>query len=136
MFGSPRLTFDPGIYGLDAQDPAELDAMEVVSEFFKVEYPDQGGRCPVVTGGEIQLTSDFVEMDNILFDSGAMQASYISKEWVDEHRDRIKRRIRPFRGRVCMADNKTVVDVYERFRTIVTFSIRGTGETVGGVVDF
>ena len=35
-----------------------------------------------------------------------------------------------------MADNKTVVDVYERFRTIVTFTIRGTGEVVGGVVDF
>ena len=39
MFGSPRLTFDPGIYDLNAQDPAELDAMDVVSEFFKVEYP-------------------------------------------------------------------------------------------------
>ena len=136
MFGSPRLTFDPGIYGLNAQDPAELDAMEVVSEFFKVEYPGQEGKCPVVTGGEIRLTNEFVEVDNILFDSGAMQASYISKEWVDEHRDKIRRRIRPFRGRVCMADNKTIVDVYERFRTFVSFTIRGTGEVVAGLVDF
>ena len=138
------MIFDPGTYGLNDLDPDTLDALAVVSELFEVAYPGHSGECPVITQGELQLTqsrveevaSSFVVVDKILFDSGAMQASYISKEWIEQHRDVIKSQLRPCAGRVRLADNKTIVGVHERFRTLVSFTIRGTGEVVSGVVDF
>lgn len=133
---SPRLVFDPSIYGLNDLDSEFLGALEVASEYFQVQYPGHSGKCPVITCGDFQVNNNFVAIENTLFDSGALQASYISKEWVDKHREHIQRRIRPCRGRVRMADNKTVVEVHEHFRTLVTFTIRGTGEVVAGVVDF
>ena len=126
------MTFDPGIYGLDDMDPDHLDVLELVSECFKVQYPGQCGKCPVITDGSVQLVDSFVDIENVLFDSGAMQASYISKRWVDENRDQIGKRLRPCRGRVRMADNQTVVDVHERFRTMVSFTM-STGQVVCGL---
>jgi len=108
----------------------------VVSEFFQVQYPGHNGKCPVITCGDFQVNSDFVTIENTLFDSGALQASYISKQWIDKHREHIQKRLRPCRGRVRMADNQTVVEVNERFRTLVSFTIRESGEVVAGVVDF
>jgi hypothetical protein len=45
-------------------------------------------------------------------------------------------RLRPCSGRVKLADNSTIIGVNERFRTMVSFTIRGSGEVVTGVVDF
>jgi len=138
------MIFDPGIYGLNDLDPDALDALSVVSELFEVAYPGHRGECPVITQGELQLPRpategvppDFVVLDKILFDSGAMQASYISKEWIEQNREKIQSQLRPGSGRVRLADNQTTVGVHERFRTLVSFTIRGTGEVVSGVVDF
>ena len=88
MFDSPRMIFDPGIYGLNDVDADTLDALAVVSELFEVAYPGHMGECPVITQGELQLAQSqvieprdtLVVVDKILFDSGAMQASYISKD--------------------------------------------------------
>ena len=65
-----------------------------------------------------------------------MQAGYISKGWVDAHRVEVKQRLCPAQSRVKMADNKIVVDVMERLRTLVTFTMRVSGEVVSGVIDF
>ena len=137
MLGSPRLVFDPGIHGLDQTDPEDLDVLELVSDFFEIQFPGHLGKCPVVTSGDILLDREnFEQLDSVLFDSGAMQASYISKQWIDQHRELLGKRIRACRGRVRMADNKTVVDVHERFRTMIKFEVRATGEVIAGVVDF
>ena len=144
MFDSPRMIFDPGIYGLMDVDADTLDALAVVSELFEVAYPGHMGECPVITQGELQLAQcqvieprdTLVVVDKILFDSGAMQASYISKDWIEEHRHLIQGQLRPCAGRVKLADNKTIVGVNERFRTLVSFTVRGTGEVVSGMVDF
>jgi hypothetical protein len=132
---------------LDSLDhPPEM--MEVVSNLFQVAFPGHTGRCPVVVGGQLQIRNEtvnngvsgvkanFVDIENVLFDSGAMQASYISKQWVDANRDKISSQLRPMRGRVKLADNQTVVDVYERFRTMAAFTLRATGEVILGCVDF
>ncbi len=83
------MIFDPGTYGLDDIDHDTLDALAVVSEFFTVEYPGHRGECPVITQGGVLVahhstvdgvTDNFVVVDKVIFDSGAMQASYISKE--------------------------------------------------------
>ena len=136
MLGSPRMVFDPGVYISPDLHPFELDALEVISELFKVDFPQHSGRCPVVVQGEVQIEEDFEAVDHILFDSGAMQASYISKEWVNNNRYKIKKRLRACRGQVKLADNQTVVDVSERYRTIARFTLRGSGEVICGVVDF
>jgi hypothetical protein len=52
------------------------------------------------------------------------------------NREKIQSQLRPCSGRVRLADNQTTVGVHERFRTLVSFTIRGTGEVVSGVVDF
>ena len=89
----------------------------------------------MITDGVVQLVDSSVDIENVLFDSGALQASYISKRWVDENRDQLGKRLRPCRGRVRMADNQTVVDVHERFRSMAAFTM-STGQVVCGIVDF
>ena len=79
---APRLTFDPGKNGLDDLDLDHLDVLELVSECFKVQYPGHCGKCPVITDGVVQLVDSSVDIENVLFDSGALQASYISKWWM------------------------------------------------------
>ncbi len=107
-----------------------------MTELFQASYPALSVQRPVVEGGQFQLADNFVDIDNVLFDSGAMQADYISKGWVDAHREEVTRRLRPAQSRVKMADNKIVVDVMERLRTLVTFTMRVSGEVVSGVIDF
>ena len=129
--GFAHLKFDPGIYGLNDIDHDELEVLNVVSDFFKMEYPGHK-QCPVIRGGDFQVVDSFDSVSGILFDSGAIGASYISKQWMDEHRDKLtkQKRLRPSRGRVRLADNGTNVDVHERFRTLVTFPLECTGEVM------
>ena len=91
---------------------------------------------PWGNSGDVQVDNNFVEVDNILFDSGAMQTSYMSEHWMDEHRAQIQPRLRACRGRIRLADNQTVGDISERFRTLASFTLRGSGEVITGIVDF
>ena len=70
--GSPKMVFDPGIYGMDDMDPDHLDVLGMVSECFKVQYPGLDRRCPVITEGVVQLVDSSVDIENVLFDSGAL----------------------------------------------------------------
>ena len=99
------MVFDPGIYLDTGLDNDLIDSLDLVSQIFKLEFPQHQGRCPVVVFGDVQVDNNFVVVDNILFDSGAMQASYMSKQW------------RACRERVRLAGNQTIVDISERFRT-------------------
>ena len=72
------MVFDPGIYGLDDIDHDTLEVLNVVNDFFKMEYPGHK-QCPVVRSGELQIVDSFNNVSGILFDSGAIGASYISK---------------------------------------------------------
>ena len=113
--------------------PEELD---LVSDVFQVTYPGHVDQCPVIIPGDFQVGQNFVDVGNVLFDSGALQASYVSKKWVDANRAGLKSQLRRMQGRVRMPDGETVVSVTERLRTIATFEVRGTGEKICGLVDF
>ena len=55
-----------------------------------------------------------------LFDSGALQASYISKDFLEEIREGVKDRIRPCQGVIYLADGET----NERCKEEVTLLLR------------
>ena len=52
-----------------------------------------------------------------------------------ENRDHLGRRLRPCVGRVRMADNTTIVGVYERFRATASLNVP-TGQVVCSVAGF
>ena len=100
--------FDPGIE-CDEFCPEELN---MISELFAVTYPGVAPRCPVVTRGDCVVEQNFVDLANCLFDSGALQSSYISQHWVERNRKLLEPYIRQEEGGyVRLGDNKTIIKV-------------------------
>ena len=59
--------------------------------------------------GTIKVPGLEKDVSDILFDTGASHSSYISKSWVDDHRDELSAFIKPIKAAVTLGDNKTTV---------------------------
>jgi hypothetical protein len=64
-------------------------------------------------------------LDKILFDSGALHSSYISKELVDQNRNELTPFLVPNSALVRLGDNKTMVNVKENLVIPVAFYHEG-----------
>ena len=87
----------------------------MISELFAVTYPGVAPRCPVVTRGDCVVEQNFVEIASCLFDSGALQSSYLSQDWVNRNRSILEPYIRTDEGGyVRLGDNKTIIKEKEK----------------------
>ena len=66
--------------------------------------------------GEFETAGCAIKMFNVLWDSGACHRSYISKDIVDENRDKWRDSIMPFGSTVRLADQVTTVRTTELVR--------------------
>ena len=71
--------------------------------------------------GTIKLPGLEKEVPDILFDTGASHSSYISKSWVDEHREALRAYIQPIKASVTLGDNKTTVSINELLTLNLSF---------------
>lgn len=71
--------------------------------------------------GSIILDTSVLPIESVLFDTGALSASYISKQFVDAHREELAPYIRPARGAVRLAAQNVVVPIAEVLHLTVVF---------------
>ena len=139
------MVFDPGIKPVNSfHDEPNIhcdefcpEELNMISELFEVTYPGLAPRCPVVIRGDCVVGQNFVEIANCLFDSGALQSSYVSQQWVNQNLSVLEPYIREVDGGfVRLGDKKTIIKVKEKIRLEMEFTARRTGEVQRGEVDF
>lgn len=106
---SPTLSFDPGIFLQEAL----LAAFPESAKFSRMHHD----------GLLIGSTGEEVLAINVLFDSGAISASYIDKSWLEINVAKLKPALENIKGVVRLGDNKTIAHTY------------GTASIVFSVVD-
>ena len=83
-------------------------AMEMQSSLFSI-LPEAAMLQSVYRNGSVVTSEKIIAVEKVLFDTGALQASYVSRSFVEKFRKYI--RLIPASGIICMADNKTKVKV-------------------------
>ena len=124
----PRLQFDPG-GGPDATDSTLLCLQAVVS--MVSAYATSRS---VFRAGTFEVANHVAQMLDVLFDSGALQKSYISREVVERNRERWVSEIRPYNSTVSLADQMTKISTEEIVRGVLTFD-DGLGGKISGELD-
>ena len=123
------MIWDPGS---DCREDDEL----FVSSLLKLKYPElQANVASVCTGTIIVNTTGRLKLPNVLFDTGALHGSYISKDLVDKYRKNMKSRIRNVSGEVVLGDSSTKVKVNERINLPVEF-VDWKGKSYAAMIDF
>jgi hypothetical protein len=64
------------------------------------------------------------ELASVMFDTGALQASYISQAYIDKHRDALSHLIQPSKGSVTLGDGQSRIKIREQIRLTLTFTDR------------
>ena len=105
------MVFDPGGNKFhEAVDWDELDQMNESEDFLLCMeaalsvMSQECIRMGVFREGEFSINKSAVKMFNVLFDTGALQRSYISKELVDAHRSQWRNAIKHSPSVVRLAD--------------------------------
>ena len=91
-------------------------------------------RSGVFREGEFTVNRWGVKMKNVLFDTGALQASYVSSELVEKNREKWKLGIKPHTLIVKMADQMTKVKTSEKMIGRISFKDNYQQE-ISGLVD-
>ena len=110
--------------------------VQFVSSLLKLKYPElQVNVASVCTGAIIISNSGRLMLTNVLFDTGALHGSYISKDLIDKYRRNMKSRIRQVSGEVVLGDSNTRIKVSERISLPVEF-VDWKGQSYSATVDF
>ena len=80
---------------------------EIVRNEFLHSYPEVGLASPMQREGVLLLADSRVHLTKVMFDSGALHASYIDPKVVARYRKVLKSKITPIRGSVTLGDSKT-----------------------------
>jgi hypothetical protein len=108
-----------------------------------VTWHRQGKEMPVLnpneysfyTFGSMEVLNGILEMERVLFDTGATHASYISKEFVDKHREVLAPFIFPHDSVTVLGDGSTTCHITECLVVNCCFS-DDKGKTYSGSVRF
>jgi len=101
-----------------------------------LKYPElQANVASVCTGAIVVSGSRRLRLPNVLFDTGAMHGSYISKDLVDRYRKNMASRIRSVSGEVILGDSNTKIKVSERITLPVEF-VDWKGNNYSAMIDF
>ena len=82
--------------------------MEISSTLFSI-FPEAAIVSSVYKDGRVVTSEKIIPVERVLFDSGALQASYVSSSFVEKYKEYFK--LAPVNGSICMADNKTKIPV-------------------------
>jgi hypothetical protein len=85
--------------------------------------------------GAIVLKKTLIQLDKVLFDSGAIHASYISPRLVNRYRRMLEPFVRPISGSVTLGDAKTTHLVEEVVTLRLSFIDDNLEDTEFGIRD-
>ena len=106
VHGPDQLT----VLNLNFKEPS---LAEVLRQSFLNLHPEVGNISAMHRDGAIVLKKTLIQLDKVLFDSGAIHASYISPRLVNRYRSMLESFVRPISGSVTLGDAKTTHSVEE-----------------------
>ena len=127
---TPRQIFDPG----GEYDIEQLDSMMLCMDAVQHMVSGLNVRPAAFREGEFVTNDRTAKMFSVLWDTGACQRSYISKELVDKNRRAWSSSLIPFSSTVRLADQFTTKRTKEMVRGVLSF-VYDTGEEVSAEVD-
>ena len=118
--------FNAGAVTRSAADELLLEDNDFSQDLLAALGPGRSVSSRVHKKGIIKLaTGDILSLDKVLFDSGALHSSYISKEIVDANRIELSPFLVANPGVVRLGDNKTLIDVKENLVIPIAFIYEG-----------
>ena len=112
--------FDPGTN--DRGETWDQEELRMIRDMLHLRFPEYSNRgVASIRKGVIRENGIEVTMGKVLFDSGALQSSYISRDLVDKNRDAWKGKIVRHKGLVRLGDNQTTKEVNERITLRMEF---------------
>jgi len=95
---------------------------DALSNMLLATVPQASFLRAVYKPGRLLLPDDaFLNIEPVLFDTGALSGNYISLPFVEKHRAQLAAYIRPSQSKVTLADSKTHVDISETVSLTVAF---------------
>ena len=98
------------VLNLNFQEPSMA---EILRQHFLNLHPEVSNISAMHRDGAILLKKTTLQLDKVLFDSGAIHASYIDPKLVRRYRKMLEPFIRPINGSVTLGDAKTTHSVSE-----------------------
>lgn len=109
---------------------------DVMQNLFLNAIPEANILSAVHRSGHLDLHGrNPLMVEKVLFDTGALHANYISKRFVDLHRDQLQPYLQPCNGVVTLADNRTKASI-DHVLTIPIVFVDGSGQSHRAVIDF
>jgi len=93
----------------------------MVQDLLQLRYPILNNKVGSIHQGVIREDGEEVLLHKVLFDSGALHSSYVSKDLVDSRRTEWGSKITKATGLVRLGDNVTTQQVTERITLNVSF---------------
>ena len=124
---APKLQFDPGGYN-------EGDSMLLCVQAVVAAVSTFATARSVFREGTFEIAGHVVHLYDVLYDSGALQRSYINRDLVEFNRDKWESGIQPYKTTVALADQTTRVSTDEIVRGILDFTDKD-GNTVRGEIE-
>jgi len=95
-------------------------------------------KIPVFSEVKVAVVDGYkVELSKVLWDSGALHASYISQQWLNRHREVLRDRIRNEETIVRLGNSKTKVNLKEKVTLEVeAFSPISSSSRKKALIDF
>ena len=119
--------FDPGTDTPEV-DPWDTEELRMVQDLLQLRYPVLKKKVASMDSGVICDEGVKILMKKVLFNSGAMHSSYISKELVDRNRSSWSSKIKAANGLVRLGDNVTTRPVTEQVTLTTKFTEADTTE--------
>jgi hypothetical protein len=85
----------------------------VIENTFLASFPGGSLVKTVVKPGTVEGSTQLVPVGSVLFDTGALHASYISGTFVNDHREQLQSSLSAYSALARLADGKTVVSITE-----------------------
>ena len=131
--------FDPGGAGLpeaydDVEELHHLEDLLMCMESALTVMSRESIRAGVFREGEFSVNRVVAKMFHVLFDTGALQKSYISKELVDANRAQWVGAVKPHQSVVRMADQLTRKNTSEMVTGVLSF-VDDRGREVKAVIE-
>ena len=92
----------------------------VLYDTFLAAFPGGSLVKHMMKKGLIDTLVEAITVPKVLFDTGALHASYIDKAFVDMHREKLRHALSNCRAIACLADGTTTVAVDEVCKTTIT----------------
>ena len=118
------------VLNLNFQEPSMA---EILRQHFLNLHPEIGNISAMHRDGAILLKKNTLQLDKVLFDSGAIHASYIDPKLVQRYRKMLEPFIRPINGSVTLDDAKTTYSVSEVVTLKLSFLDDDLEEHIGTV---